>query len=128
MNDFTRRNRIDLLTPAEKAIYDAMQKVEELPADERLTYAVCLLQDAQNKVADFVDDSNSENNAKEQQFLLSYRIGRRLNEGYGNYALVRANSVEEAKEKLKNKTRRENNDAMSSWIEEADSIRCHNFD
>jgi transposase-like protein len=32
-----------------------MQKVEELPADVRLTDTVCLLQDAQNKVADYVD-------------------------------------------------------------------------
>ena len=55
MNDFPRRSRIDLLTPAEKAIYDAMQEVEEMAADERLTDAVCLLQDAQNKVADYVD-------------------------------------------------------------------------
>jgi len=50
-----RRNRIDLLTPAEKAIYDAMQAVENLPPDVRLTDAVCLLQAARDKVADFVE-------------------------------------------------------------------------
>ena len=51
-----RRIRTDLYTPAEKAIYDAMQKVEEMPADERLTEAVMLLEQAQNKVADYVDE------------------------------------------------------------------------
>ena len=50
-----RRRRLDLATPAEKAIFDAMQIVEELPADERLTDAVTLLQQAQDKVADYVD-------------------------------------------------------------------------
>lgn len=50
-----RRARIELFTPAEKAIYEAMQKIEEMPADVRLTDAVVLLQEAQNKVADFVD-------------------------------------------------------------------------
>lgn len=50
-----RKSRTDLYTPAEKAIYDAMQVVESMAADERLTDAVCLLQDAQNKVAEYVD-------------------------------------------------------------------------
>ena len=59
--DYPRRNRIDLLTPAEKAIYDAIQKVEELPGDERLTDAICLLQDAQNKVSDYVDNKPKRN-------------------------------------------------------------------
>lgn len=43
-------------TPAEKAIYNAMQEVEAMPADERLTDAVELLQEAHNKVADYVDE------------------------------------------------------------------------
>jgi hypothetical protein len=50
-----RRNRIDLLTPAERAIYDAVQAVEELPPDERLTNAVILLGRARDHVADYVD-------------------------------------------------------------------------
>lgn len=50
-----RRSRIDLLTPAERAIYDAVQAVESLPADVRLTDAVNLLQEAREKVADFVE-------------------------------------------------------------------------
>lgn len=51
-----RRARMDLWVPAEKAIHDAMQEVEKMPPDTRLTNAVILLQQAQSSVADFVDD------------------------------------------------------------------------
>jgi hypothetical protein len=54
-NDFPRRNRLDLNEPVELAIYNAMQEVEKLPADERLTRAVTLLSEARNLVADFID-------------------------------------------------------------------------
>ncbi len=50
-----RRIRLDLFTPAERAIYDAVQAVEALPPDERLTNAVILLGRARDLVADFVD-------------------------------------------------------------------------
>jgi hypothetical protein len=50
-----RRNRIDKLTPSELAIWNAMQAVEAMPADVRLTEAGNLLKDALEKVADFVD-------------------------------------------------------------------------
>jgi hypothetical protein len=53
--NFPRRNRLDLLTPAEKAIWDAMQAVEAGAADMRLTRAVVLLGEAREWVADFVD-------------------------------------------------------------------------
>lgn len=53
-----RRNRLDLCTPAEMAIYNAVQEVEKLAADVRLTDAVTLLQQAREKVADFIDDVN----------------------------------------------------------------------
>lgn len=55
MNEIPRRARIDKFTPAEKAIYDAVQIVEEMGADVLLTDAVILLQQARDKVADFVD-------------------------------------------------------------------------
>jgi hypothetical protein len=55
MNEIPRRARLDLCSKAERAIYDAMQEVEAMPADERLTEAVVLLQAARNKVADYVD-------------------------------------------------------------------------
>lgn len=55
MNTIPRRIRLDLLTPAEKAIYDAVQEVEKVGADPLLTDAVVLLQQARDKVADYVD-------------------------------------------------------------------------
>jgi hypothetical protein len=50
-----RRIQIDKFTPAEKAIFDALEEVEKTGIDVRLTEAVNLLKAAQNKVADFVD-------------------------------------------------------------------------
>lgn len=49
--------RIDTLrwTPAERAIHDAVQVVEQAGAHPLLTDAVILLGQAQSKVADFVD-------------------------------------------------------------------------
>lgn len=53
--ELPRRVYMDLWNPAEKAIYDAMQAVEKMPADLRLTQAVILLSKAQECVADFLD-------------------------------------------------------------------------
>ena len=50
-----RRQHLDRMTPAERAIFDAMQAVEALPADGRLTRAVALLDEARGLVGDFVD-------------------------------------------------------------------------
>lgn len=50
-----RRNRIDQFSPAEKAIFDAAQVVESMPAHPRLTDAVVLLSQAREAVADCVD-------------------------------------------------------------------------
>lgn len=57
-DNIPRKACLDKLEPAEKAIYDAMQKVEEMPADVRLTDAVNLLQQAFDKVAEYIDNSN----------------------------------------------------------------------
>lgn len=54
-NEIPRRNNLELNTPAEKAIYDAMQEVEKVGADPKLTEAVTLLAKAKDIVADFVD-------------------------------------------------------------------------
>ena len=57
MEDFPRRNQLDKCTPAELAIYKAMEEVEEIrAADVRLTDAIIKLNEAQNLVADFVDE------------------------------------------------------------------------
>lgn len=50
-----RRNRMDQWTPAEHAIDAAVQAVEAMPADVRLTDAVTLLYEARQAVADYVD-------------------------------------------------------------------------
>jgi hypothetical protein len=50
-----RRARMDKWIPAERAIYDAAQAVEKLPANTLLTEAVVLLGQAREKVAAYVD-------------------------------------------------------------------------
>lgn len=54
--DNNRRNRLDLMTPSEKKIYEAMVEIETLTADERLTNAQKLLEEAKNLVSDYVDE------------------------------------------------------------------------
>lgn len=54
-SDIPRRAYLNKLTPAEIAIWNAIQAVEELPADVRLTDAVNLLIKAKDKVGDYVD-------------------------------------------------------------------------
>lgn len=56
--DLPRRCYVDLYTPAESAIREAVQRVEEAGAHPLLTDAVVLLGQAQDKVADFVDLDN----------------------------------------------------------------------
>jgi hypothetical protein len=55
MEDFPRRNQLDKCTPAELAIYKAMEEVEKAGADVKLTEAIIKLQEAKELVADFVD-------------------------------------------------------------------------
>lgn len=59
MNDFPRRSQLDKCEPAELAIFNAMQEVEKLPADVKLTEAVILLQKAKDLVSDFIDDNKN---------------------------------------------------------------------
>ena len=51
-----RRNRLDLLKPAEVSIHSALVEVERLGADERLTEVVTLLSKAKDLVGDYIDD------------------------------------------------------------------------
>lgn len=55
MENFPRKNRLDLYTPAEVAIYNAVQEVEKLGADVKLTEAVILLSQAKDKVGDYIN-------------------------------------------------------------------------
>ena len=66
--EISRRHRADLWTPAETAIYNAMQEIEKAGADIRLTHAQIKLTEAKNLVADYVDEQGSvaASNPKEQ--------------------------------------------------------------
>ena len=55
-----RRNNLQTMTPAEIAIFNAMQEVEKIGADLKLTEAVVLLAKAKDCVADFVDNIESD--------------------------------------------------------------------
>lgn len=50
-----RRSRLELCSSAEVAIFEAIQKVEEMGAHEKLTKAQELLSEAKELVSDFVD-------------------------------------------------------------------------
>jgi hypothetical protein len=56
-DEIPRRIRLDRMTTAEKIIFDAVQEVERVGADVRLTDAVILLKQARDKVADYVDEN-----------------------------------------------------------------------
>lgn len=53
--ELPRRCHMELMTPAELAIHEAIEKVENAGVDVRLTDAVVLLSQAKVRVADFVD-------------------------------------------------------------------------
>lgn len=55
MNDWPRRRRVDLWSPEETAINNALQEVEKMGADPLLTMATVLLSEAQERVVDFID-------------------------------------------------------------------------
>lgn len=55
-NEIPRRNRLDLNCSAEIAIYNAMQEIEKMAADERLTKAQILLTEASGLIADYIDE------------------------------------------------------------------------
>lgn len=55
MSDIPRRSNIQTWTDAERAIQAAVDAVEAMPPDVRLTDAVTLLYEARQSVADYVD-------------------------------------------------------------------------
>ena len=56
MNDIPRRIRLDLMLPAEVAIYNAIQEVQKIEVDIRLTEAIIKLHEAIELVANYVND------------------------------------------------------------------------
>lgn len=131
-----RRNRMDLNTPAELAIYNAMQEVEKIGADQRLTNAVIALQEAKNLVADFIDGNverlfhyyERPEFKPKKQFLLLYHLSRRSDEGWGRLNLVSASSLDEAKKILDEKVTYHYIDALASEMIHPDTIECLNID
>lgn len=55
-NNIPRRSRLDLNTPAELAIREAMLEVEKVGADPRLTEVTTLLNKAKELLSDYVDN------------------------------------------------------------------------
>lgn len=60
VDGFPRRNRIDLATPLERVIREARAAVESGPAHPLLTEASMLLEQALDKVADWVKQAERE--------------------------------------------------------------------
>lgn len=56
VNGFPRRSNLDLNEPVELAIRNAINEVEKVGADVKLTEAVILLDQALNKVSDYIDE------------------------------------------------------------------------
>lgn len=64
--DNPRRNRLDLNTPAELAIHEAIQKVEMVGCHERLTKVIVLLGKAKTHLSDYVDDEIARKKVEEK--------------------------------------------------------------
>lgn len=54
-HNFSRRNRVDLMSTAEKTILEAGWEIEKLGADVKLTDAINLLSQARSLVADYIE-------------------------------------------------------------------------
>jgi SHS2 domain-containing protein len=74
-----RRNRLDLMHQAELSIYNAIQEVEKIGADVRLTQVVIDLGKAKDLLSDFLDDFEKSTQTLEQLFNRFKRnINRKL--------------------------------------------------
>ena len=75
-NDWPRRHSLDLNTPAELAIREAMIEVEKLPANAKLTEAVSLLDKAKTLVSDHVDNAQPESGGSEARLTIEINNNR----------------------------------------------------
>lgn len=66
MSEIPRRIDMTRWSVAEHAIDTAVQVVERMPADERLTRAVILLGQARDAVADYIDGVEAGTHTEEQ--------------------------------------------------------------
>jgi hypothetical protein len=88
MKTENRRNRMDLFSPAELAIYNAQVEVEKIGADVRLTNAGILLQQARYLVADFIDgvDQSSPTPTESKDEVLREQFAKIVNWLYPTYS------------------------------------------
>jgi hypothetical protein len=68
--EIPRRIRLDLNTPAELSIHNAMQEVEKIGADVKLTNAVIYLSMAKDLVSDFIDGSETPERMDEKDLII----------------------------------------------------------
>jgi len=82
------RNRLDLYMPAEMAMHNAIQEIETMGADVRLTNAQILIQQAKDLVAEFIIEKNIGNNdtrplnVSGAYIVIAYRYGHREGHSY----------------------------------------------
>lgn len=60
METWPRRATLEKMTPAELAIYNAIQEVDKVGADVKLTQAIQKLSEAKDFVSDYVDEYTNE--------------------------------------------------------------------
>ena len=69
-NFIPRRNRLDLNTPAELAIHNAIQEIEKIGAHESLTRAQIYLTKAKNLVGDYIDEMDTNQKRKDAEKVI----------------------------------------------------------
>lgn len=60
MDQIRRRNRVDLMYPVELAMFKAMQELEKIGADVKLTKAGDLLKQASDIISDFLEENSND--------------------------------------------------------------------
>lgn len=72
-----QRNNMQVWTSAELAIYNAIQEVEKIGADVKLTLAITKLSEAKDLIADYIDEHPLPNSEQE----LQWSVATKLNQG-----------------------------------------------
>lgn len=93
LDNFPRRNCVDHFSPAELAIWKAKQVVEEAGCHPLLTEAVVLLGQAQDKVADYVEQEQEEIKTLPVLTTLEDYLKANIKEGC-EFRLVIKNSID----------------------------------
>lgn len=91
--EYARRNDRDRLTVGERSILYAMRAVEAMPADERLTQAMVLLEDALRCIAAYMDDVRRKMETKDDHGPACHDCRRPYGDEHGFPDLVLPNDV-----------------------------------